>query len=183
MNESQEKNGLKGSFAIVVLVGLLLIAGTHIVTTYFYNAQFKVFYSLDAHENDKQVVSVIDHANRYVYFAIYYFSMDDIADALVRAKERGLTVWGIMDREGSMSANKSVLEKLREAGIPVEVQKHADGIMHIKAVVTDKAYASGSYNWTGSATNVNDEVLEVGTNGSVHDQYFVILKKVLEANK
>ena len=55
--------------------------------------------------------------------------------------------------------------------------------MHIKAVVTDKGYASGSYNWTGSATKVNDEVLEVGTNRYLHDEYYKILKKILLANE
>ena len=109
--------------------------------------------------------------------------MEDIADALVRAKERGVVVWGIMDKEGSMSANKSILEKLQSAGIPIETQKHPDGIMHIKAIVTDKAYASGSYNWTSSATKVNDEVLEIGTNQYVHDEYFKILKRVLVSNQ
>ena len=33
--------------------------------------------------------------------------------------------------------------------------------MHLKVLVTEK-HASGSYNWTSAATNLNDEVLEVG---------------------
>ncbi len=148
-----------------------------------FNSQTKVVYSLDHRQNDQEIVRIINNANTYVYFAIYYFTKKEIADALVRAKQRGLVVWGIMDREASIGSNKNIIEQLRVAGIAVETQKHQDGIMHIKALVTEKAYASGSYNWTQSATEANDEVLEIGTNKKVHDQYLEIIKKILVANQ
>ena len=175
--------GTKRAYSMALIVAFVLVAGTFFLTESYYNSQFTVLYSLDKQENDKAIVSLIDTADRYVYFAIYLFSMDDIAQALVRAKERGVVVWGIMDKEGASTASAAVLETLHSAGIGVETQKHPDGIMHIKAVVTDKGYASGSYNWTGSATKVNHEVLEVGTNRYLHDEYYKILKKILLANE
>ena len=60
---------------------------------------------------------------------------------------------------------------------------HPNGIMHVKALVTESAYASGSYNWTGSATNVNDEVLEIGADPGLRSAYEAILKKLFAANK
>ena len=167
-----------GALGVLTIVGLTFFA-----TTQYYNSQFEVYYSLDQKQNDKEIISVIDGAREYVYFAVYFFTKENIADALIRAKERGLIVWGIVDREASQSSNKAIVEKLRNAGIAVETQKHPDGIMHIKVVVTDKAYASGSYNWTSSATLANDEVLEVGTNTALHDKYFLILKKLLLENQ
>jgi len=146
-------------------------------------SQTKVFYSLDKRENDQEVIKVIDDANTYVYFAIYTFTKTDIADALVRAKARGLVVEGITDTIQSASAyQKPILAKLAAAGIPMETQKHTDGIMHIKAVVTDNAYALGSYNWTDSATVANDEILEVGTNDILRKEYLDIIKKVISVN-
>ncbi|MEJ0053641.1 MAG: phospholipase D-like domain-containing protein [bacterium] len=146
--------------------------------------QFRVVYSLDAHKNDKEIISLIDQATEYVYFAIYTFTKDDIADALVRAKKRGLIVEGIVDRgQAGESFEQGVIKKLVAAGILIATQAHEDGIMHIKAIVTDAGYASGSYNWTASATNANDELLEIGTNGYVHDQYLGLLKKIIAANK
>ena len=143
-------------------------------------AETQVFYSLDKRENDQQVIKVIDDADKYVYFAIYTFTKENIADALVRAKARGLIVEGITDAIQSTSEyQKPVLEKLAEAGIPVETQKHTDGIMHIKAIVTDKSYALGSYNWTDSATVANDEILEVGTNDTLRKEYLGIIQKVI----
>jgi phosphatidylserine/phosphatidylglycerophosphate/cardiolipin synthase-like enzyme len=170
--------------ALEVVVCLFIIP----ITTAFlirsnYDGQIRVLYSLDRKENDEELVRLIDNADQYLYFAIYYFSKHDIADALIRAKKRGVVVWGIMDREGSFAANKTILAELRAAGITIETQKHPEGIMHMKVLVTDKAYASGSYNWTTAATMVNDEVLEIGTNESVRQQYLAIVKKVLLANE
>ena len=53
--------------------------------------------------------------------------------------------------------------------------------MHIKAIVTDSAYAIGSYNWTGSATTENDELLEIGTDATLRQSYENILKRLLDA--
>ena len=162
--------------ALVIVVAAYSTASRHI------DSQFKVFYSLDKRQNDRELIKIIDGARKYVYFAIYYFSKENIADALIRAKKRGVTVTGIMDREASVGTDKQVRESLQAAGIRVETQKHPEGIMHMKMLVTDRAYASGSYNWTQSATDANDEVLEIGTMRSVRDRYLSIIKKVLQDN-
>ena len=168
---------------LVILIVIITAIATATVTAAHFDSQFRVVYSLDRRDADSEIIRLINGADRYVYFAVYYFSKTDIADALVRAKRRGLDVRGCTDAAASLDTNKNVVQLLRAAGITVETQKHQDGIMHIKAVVTDKAYASGSYNWTASATEANDEVLEIGTDKSVHDQYLAIIKKVLEVNQ
>ena len=146
-------------------------------------SQFQIFYSLDKKENDQEIIKVIDNAKSYIYFAVYTFTKENIADALVAAKSRGLEVVGITDTIESTSAyEKPVLAKLAAVGISVETQKHTDGIMHIKAVVTDNAYALGSYNWTSSATVANDEILEVGTNNTLRQEYLDIIKRVIAVN-
>ncbi len=165
------------------LLEVCLVVATFFLATSYYNSQFKVIYSLDHKQNDKEIVRLINDADKYVYFAIYYFNKKDIADALIQAKKRGLVVWGINDRDASTGSNKNVVQELKSAGITVETQKHNEGIMHMKVLVTDKAYASGSYNWTASATTMNDEVLEIGTNESVRKQYLWIVKRVLVENE
>jgi phosphatidylserine/phosphatidylglycerophosphate/cardiolipin synthase-like enzyme len=135
-------------------------------------------------QDDRAIIRLIDGADQYAYFAVYTFTKTNIADALVRAKRRGIDVQGITDLEQSqISEEAAVLQKLRAAGIPVETQKHQEGIMHVKALITDRAYAAGSFNWTWSATNVNDEVLEIGNDENVRMQYFTVVKKLLNVNR
>ena len=144
----------------------------------------RVVYSLDQKQNDKEIIALIASAKTHIYFAIYEFTLKDIADALVAAKKRGVEVRGLVDSgEAANSYDKPIINELLDAGISVVTEKHAtgNGIMHIKTLVTDSAYATGSYNWTSSATNLNDEVIEIGTDPGLRQAYENILKKLLDA--
>lgn len=144
----------------------------------------RVVYSLDQKQNDKEIIALIESAKTRIYFAIYEFTLRDIADALVAAKKRGLEVKGLVDAgESANSYDKPIIAELLAAGIPIVTEKHAtgNGIMHIKLIVTDRAYAFGSYNWTSSATNVNDEILEIGTDPTLRQTYEDILTRLLDA--
>ncbi|MFZ2167524.1 MAG: phospholipase D-like domain-containing protein [Minisyncoccia bacterium] len=146
----------------------------------------RVIYSLDQKQNDQEIISLINETEDHIYFAIYTFTLPSIADALVEAKKRGVDVRGIMDSEqSSNSYGAPITEKLRAAGIPLVKERHAsgNGIMHIKLLVTEQAYAFGSYNWTRSATTINDEILEIGTDPGLRQTYETILKKLFEAYK
>lgn len=146
----------------------------------------RIIYSLDKRQADQEIIAVINAAKTHIYFAIYTFTIPSIADALVAARKRGITVKGIVDSEqGRSSYGAPIIEKLTAAGIPVVTEKHAtgNGIMHIKALVTDSAYVIGSYNWTKSATTINDEILEIGTDPGLRQVYENILQKLLEAYK
>jgi len=146
----------------------------------------RVIYSLDQKQNDKELIALIDAATDNIYFAIYTFTLPSIADALVAAKKRGVDVRGIVDSgQSSNSYGAPIIAKLLAANISVVTEKHAtgNGIMHIKLLVTENAYAFGSYNWTSSATNINDEILEIGTNPALRQVYENILKKLLNAYK
>ncbi|MDO8742674.1 MAG: phospholipase D-like domain-containing protein [bacterium] len=143
----------------------------------------RIIYSLDAKQNDQELIALIDNAEDHIYFAIYTFTLTDVADALVKAKERGVVVKGLMDSEQSRSSYSApIIAKFKDAGISVLTEKHAsgNGIMHIKLLVTEKAYAFGSYNWTSSATKINDEILEVGTDPSTRQAHENILKRLFE---
>lgn len=144
----------------------------------------RVVYSLDRKQNDQELIALINEAEEYIYFAIYTFTLPSIADALVEAKKRGVNVRGIVDSEQSANSyGAPIIATLLNAGIPVVTEKHAtgNGIMHIKLLVTEQAYAFGSYNWTKSATTINDEILEIGTDTGLRQTYENILKKLLEA--
>lgn len=146
----------------------------------------RVIYSLDQKQNDTEIIALIEGAKSRIYFAIYTFTLPSIADALVAAKKRGVEVKGILDSGQSRdSYGAPIVAKLRAAGIPLVTEKHTsgNGIMHIKLLVTDSTYALGSYNWTKSATTINDEILEIGTDPALRQTYENILTKLLNAYK
>ncbi len=144
----------------------------------------RVIYSLDQKQTDKELIAIIDAARTHVYFAIYTFTLDSVADALIRAKKRGVEVRGLVDAEQAGSSySKPVIAKLIAAGIPIVTQRHPSGtgIMHLKTLVTDDAYVTGSFNWTNSANTINDELIEIGTDPIVVEVYRNVLRRLLEA--
>ncbi len=138
-----------------------------------------VYYNHET-EADQKIIAIIQQASKFVYFSVYTFTLPDIKDALLGAKHRGLKVAGIVDKNqlASLPSQKKIVAELERAGIPIETQNHS-AIMHMKVVVTDNGYVSGSYNWTAAATNDNDEVIEVGHSEGVRRQYERVVKTVL----
>lgn len=142
--------------------------------------EVKVYYNRDVPTN-QLVIDQILEAKQFVYFSIYTFTMTDIKDALLGAKYRGLEVKGIVDKDQTQKIDEqeAIVKELIAAGIPISYQTHS-AIMHLKVLVTDQSYVSGSYNWTTSATDKNDEVIEVGRDPDIRAQYQRILTKLFD---
>ncbi len=172
----------KKELAYIIVIALLIaLCGQFYYSFRYlpkYERQISVYYNQER-ELNKEIISEIRDADKFVYFAVYTFTRADIKDALLAAKYRGLKVVGLTDREQyqKLESQQKIIDELKQAGIPVYTQDHS-GIMHLKVLVTEKAYASGSYNWTAAATNLNDEVLEVGRDEPLRQTFQKILEKM-----
>ncbi len=139
-------------------------------------AQTKILYS-GQDRADQAVVEEIQNAKHFVHFAVYTLTKENIASAIIAAKLRGLEVRGILDLgQSEIKEEKPWLTKFKNYGIEIKTPLKESGLMHIKMLVTDQAYATGSFNWTTSGTYYNDEVLEVGQIQSFHQKYLEIFK-------
>lgn len=167
----------------LIVIALLIGACGQFYYTYHYKPQVArsvaVYYNQD-HKVNTEVTRTIQEADKFVYFAIYTFTREDIRDALLGAKHRGLEVRGIMDKKQSegLADQRAIVRELREAGIEIVLNDH-NYIMHLKTLVTDKGYVSGSYNWTASGTNLNDEIIEVGKDEDIRKQYEQTIKSII----
>lgn len=170
----------KDLFYISTIVILIALCSQFYFTYQYQPAhEVRVYYNQE-HEVNKEIMKVIREADEFVYFAIYTFTRNDIKDAFLGAKYRGVDVVGVTDKKqvSDIELQGKIIGELREAGIPVYEHDHS-AIMHIKTVVSEKSYASGSYNWTAAGTNDNDEVLEVGSDEGIRKQYQGILERVI----
>lgn len=102
------------------------------------------------------IIPLIDNAKHYIYIPSFIFTHDALADALVRAKRRGVDVRLIVDAVNTTTA-RSKVKFLRNAGVPVKVENYA-GKLHSKSIIIDDDYIiSGSMNYSMSGENMNDE--------------------------
>jgi len=103
-----------------------------------------------------RLVGLIDDARSQVDFLAFTFTSDALAEALLRAGERGVTVRGVIERDQAEAAG-SDYARLQQAGIDVR-QDSNPGTMHHKLLLIDQGVvATGSYNFTRSAEESNDE--------------------------
>lgn len=116
-----------------------------------------------------QIIRQIDRAQSYVYVAMYSFTLDSIADALIRAKNRGVKVKVVMEK--SQVGKGSEYEHLRNAGIDIRLDKNP-AFMHNKFMVIDgKIVATGSFNWSLHADTKNDENLLIVYSEELVEKY------------
>lgn len=103
-----------------------------------------------------RLIDLVERAGTRVDFLAFTFTLDPLAEALMRAAERGVTVRGVIERDQADAAG-SDYARLREAGLDVR-QDTLDGTMHHKLLLIDgRILATGSYNYTRSAEQSNDE--------------------------
>lgn len=109
-----------------------------------------------------RVAGEIGAARATLDVAVYSFTDERIAQAVLAAERRGVRVRLITDREELRNPyQKAVVRELLRAGVPVEENRHS-GLMHLKVAVVDgRTVITGSYNWTLSAAGENDENLLV----------------------
>jgi len=105
---------------------------------------------------DNAIVKAINNAEKSIDIRIFFFTDTVIKDALIEAKNRGVSIRIILGATGAES-EYSVHRDLRNAGISVKVENWG-GKEHFKALcVDDKIVVLGSQNWTGSGNWSNDE--------------------------
>lgn len=167
-------------YIIIIIISLTACGQFYYSYRYLPAHQISVYYNQD-HPLNAEIINKIREADKFVYFSVYTFTRADIKDALLAAKYRGLMVVGLTDKTQytQLDQQKKLIQELEKNGIPVYQQSHS-GIMHTKVLVTDKAYASGSYNWTAAATELNDEVLEVGQDQTLRQKYQAILEEMFK---
>jgi phosphatidylserine/phosphatidylglycerophosphate/cardiolipin synthase-like enzyme len=103
-----------------------------------------------------RLMELIEGAQASVEFLAFTFTSDPLAEALIRAAERGVTVRGVLERDQAVAAGTDY-DRLRQAGIDVRLDS-SDGTMHHKLLLIDgRVLATGSYNFTRSAEESNDE--------------------------
>lgn len=109
------------------------------------------------------LITLIDAARSTLFCSIYSLTAPTIAQAIIAAAKRGVTVTAVADATETEQAS-SLVGSLVTAGIPVRVWGDGWRLCHLKAAVADgKTVALGSFNWTTAAEKNNVECLLIFT--------------------
>jgi phosphatidylserine/phosphatidylglycerophosphate/cardiolipin synthase-like enzyme len=118
-----------------------------------------------------RLITAINTCNSNVWFGVFTFTDQGIADALKSLFALGRTVKGVFDRwqaDGAYSKDEYMLS----AGVPIRRDNYS-GLLHDKTMAVDAGTTSdplgiiGSFNFTGAANTTNDENLLIIHNATV----------------
>ena len=116
------------------------------------------------------VISEIRKATQSIDIAMYYLSSSEIAKALLKAQENGVRIRIVLDQSQEIeSASKSGY--LVKHGF--EIRYHLGfGLMHNKfAIIDGESLITGSFNWTLTAEERNEENLLIITDAETIEKY------------
>jgi phosphatidylserine/phosphatidylglycerophosphate/cardiolipin synthase-like enzyme len=124
------------------------------------------------------IVTLIQEAQESIHFMAYSFTSDDIGSAIISQAENGLIVSGVMD-EGQVGSNEGTeYDLFRQAGLDVRLDG-IEGMMHHKVIIIDeKIVITGSYNFSASAENNNDENVVIIFSPEAAEQYMAEFQRV-----
>ena len=128
-------------------------------------AKTEVYFSL--YDNpQKEIIKNINQAEAFINIAMYIFTDREIAIPLIKAHERGVKVRLYLDQD-QVDYKYSQSRFLVQKGIKTRISSN-NYIMHHKfAIIDNRLLLTGSYNWTFSANNRNDENLMVIDNPEI----------------
>lgn len=139
-----------------------------------------VFFSLGTTPSDdpnlncaQAICDLFSSVKKSVKIAIYSLTNPEIADAIIKAHQRGIDVQIVVDLTQSKGkAMNAALVRLQDAGIIVKIAKKQKFCMHNKiAIFDEKIVATGSYNWSVAGSEHNDENLVILEGKKITEQF------------
>lgn len=115
-----------------------------------------VYFSPDDHVQ-AALLDLLANAQSSVDFLAYSFTADPLREAILERARAGVAVRGVMDADQVRSNIGTEFDAFRSAGLQVRLDGE-DGYMHDKVMIIDgNTVVTGSYNFTASAEQHNDE--------------------------
>ncbi len=104
----------------------------------------------------EHIIRTLSAAQSNVRFLAFVFTSEPIADALVELVEDGIQVAGVVEAR-STGTLCSQYDRLRDSGVEVLPDGNPYVMHHKVFIVDDQTVILGSYNFTTSAEEANDE--------------------------
>ena len=118
-------------------------------------AYVSTYFSPDRGAADN-LIGFIDRCQSKLDVAVYSITHDDIANALIRAHNRGVQVRVLTDKVQA-STRYADDDRMRMAGIEVRLDTQSGSMHHKFALGDGTAVITGSFNWTANADENNAE--------------------------
>ncbi|MAS52109.1 MAG: hypothetical protein CMD20_02780 [Flavobacteriales bacterium] len=128
---------------------------------------------------ENAIVSSIRKAKYSVKICVFTISENVITNEIITAKNRGVSVTIITDND-KLNDKGSDIRWLADEGIRIRIDQSSSHMHHKFAIIDKEILLTGSYNWTKSAADRNQENLLVTEDSGMVKSYLNEFEKLWE---
>lgn len=125
-----------------------------------------------------RILSLLQSAQESIHFMAFTLTLDSIAEALIERARAGVAVQGVLDASQARNPG-SDLEALRGGGIRVELDGNPAKMHHKVIIIDGRIVITGSYNFSRSAEERNDENVLVIYSPEVASRYLIEFERIM----
>jgi phosphatidylserine/phosphatidylglycerophosphate/cardiolipin synthase-like enzyme len=162
------------------MFGDMAVANTPYPSLEISGTQVETFFSPDDGVADR-IVEVLQGAEESIYFLAFSFTSDDFADSLLDAAGRGVTVAGVFEESQYYSNTGTEFDRLVENGLDVRLDGNPRNKHHTVFIIDGEIVITGSYNFSHSAEEKNDENTLIIHNADLAAQFMAEFERVFAA--
>ena len=138
----------------------------------------EIYFSPDD-KAEVRIVELIQNAQMSINFMAYTFTSNEIGDAIMERAQAGVSVAGVMDDSQVKTSQGTEYDPFKQAGLDVRLDGNKIGLMHHKVIIIDNSIViTGSYNFTASAEESNDENVVIIFSSTVAAKYMEEFQRV-----
>ena len=150
-------------------VFILSTALLFLLTIPAFTSSIDVYFSL-VDGPEAAIIEQLNKAQKSIDIAMYYFTDRDLANAVIDAHNRGVKVRVYLDKD-QREAKYSKSRYLAKHGISIRYSDNPYVMHHKFCVIDSEVVITGSYNWTASAGERNNENLLVIRDPPIASRY------------
>lgn len=124
-----------------------------------------------------RIVERIDGAVEQVRFLAFSYTSEPIAEAMISRLESGIAVSGVMESRNA-GGTGAKFETLRDNGVEVLEDGNCYTMHHKVIIIDDRTVITGSYNFSRSAEEYNDENFLIIDDPAIARQYIEEFERV-----
>lgn len=102
------------------------------------------------------IIQQINAARRTLDICVFTISDDRISESILAAHQRSIKIRIVSDNDKSGDRGSDI-HRLAQAGVPIRLDRSSYHMHHKYALVDDNYLITGSFNWTRSASDKNQE--------------------------
>ena len=139
------------------------------------NNKLITLWSLPSKNALENLIDCINTSSSSIKVAMFTLTHPLLVDALIQAKNRGVIIEVILDRNSSKGASLKAFEKLKMNNIKVFLSNGSQLMHHKIALIDQSTLIMGSTNWTVAAFEKNQDLL---VKYELENQSLRVIKKI-----